>query len=127
MGGAATTTMGRLVQSAQINRQEWDTVGRSLAIVGGAVTALGGAALKVGIDYNSLRQSATQSLTAVTGSTEAAARQMKRLDDFGQNSWLMRDTLVRAQRQMTGFGIETEKVIPRSEERRVGKECRYRG
>ena len=112
MGGAATTTMGRLVQSAQINRQEWDTVGRSLAIVGGAVTALGGAALKVGIDYNSLRQSATQSLTAVTGSTEAAARQMKRLDDFGQNSWLMRDTLVRAQRQMTGFGIETEKVIP---------------
>ncbi len=112
MGGAATTTMGRLVQSAKINRQEWETVGRSLVTVGAAITAMGGAALKVGIDYNSLRQSATQSLTAVTGSTEEAAAQMKRLDDFGQNSWLMRDTLVRAQQQMTGFGISTEKVIP---------------
>lgn len=112
MGGAATTTMGRLVQSAKINRQEWETVGRTLATAGAAVTGLGVAALKVGVDYNSLRQSATQSLTAVTGSTEEAAAQMKRLDDFGQNSWLMRDTLVRAQQQMTGFGISTEKVIP---------------
>src|SRR5699024_7348448 len=95
-----------------INQQEWQTVGTALVGFGATVTGLGAAALKVGIDYNSLRQSATQSLTAVTGSTEEAAAQMKRLDDFGQNSWLMRDTLVRAQQQMTGFGISTEKVIP---------------
>src|SRR5699024_854650 len=95
-----------------INQQEWQTVGQTLVATGAAVTAMGGAALKVGIDYNSLRQSATQSLTAVTGSTELAANQMQKLDDYGRNSWLMRDTLIRAQQQMTGFGISTEKVIP---------------
>lgn len=112
MGGAATTTMGRLVQNAQINRQEWESVGRTLATTGAAVTAIGGAALKVGINYNSLRQTATQALTAVTGSTHAAGEQMRKLDEYGKNSWLMRDTLVRAQTHMTGFGIEVEKVIP---------------
>lgn len=112
MGGAATTTMGKLAQHAKINRQEWDTVGRALVTTGAAVTAMGGAALKVGIDYNSLRQNATQSLTAVTGSTEEASAAMARLDEWGATSWLMRDTLVRAQQQMTGFGIETDKVIP---------------
>src|SRR5699024_1990774 len=54
----------------------------------------------------------TQALTAVTGSTSDAAEQMRRLDEYGQNSWLMRDTLIRAQQTMTGFGIETSKVIP---------------
>ena len=112
MGGAADTALGRMAQNAKINQQEWQTVGRTLVATGAAVTAMGGAALKVGIDYNSLRQSATQSLTAVTGSTELAANQMQKLDDYGRNSWLMRDTLIRAQQQMTGFGISTEKVIP---------------
>src|SRR5699024_10664381 len=54
----------------------------------------------------------TQALTAVTGSTSDAAEQMRRLDEYGQNSWLMRDTLILAQQSMTGFGIETSKVIP---------------
>src|SRR5699024_10435714 len=112
MGGAADTALGRMAQNAKINQQEWQTVGQTLVATGAAVTAMGGAALKVGIDYNSLRQSATQSLTAVTGSTELAANQMQKLDDYGRNSWLMRDTLIRAQQQMTGFGISTEKVIP---------------
>src|SRR5690625_4666850 len=112
LGGAATTTMGRLVQSARINDREWTAVGRVFLGVGTAMAAVGTAALKTGIDYNALRQRATQSLTAVTGSTEEAAAQMKRLDDFGRGSWLMRDSLIRAQQQMTGFGIETHKVIP---------------
>lgn len=112
MGGAATTTMGRMVQSARANEREWSEVGRTLLTAGAAVTAMGGAALKVGIDYNAMRQKATQAMTAVTGSTEVAAVQMRKLDEYGKDSWLMRDSLVRAQTQMSGFGIETSKVIP---------------
>src|SRR5699024_6260851 len=112
LGGAATTTMGRLVQSAKINEQQWTNVGRTPTATGAGMAAIGGAALKTGIDYNNLRQTATKSLESVTGSTEAAAAQMRRLDDYGQNSWLMRDVLVRAQQNMSGFGIETGKVVP---------------
>src|SRR5699024_1698099 len=82
MGGAATTTMGRLVQSAKLQQAEWQTLGRALTVVGGAVTAVGAAAIKTGIDYNSLRQMATKSLESVTGSAQAAAEQMDRLDSF---------------------------------------------
>lgn len=112
LGGAANTTMGRLVQSAKINEREWTNVGRTMLTAGAGMAAIGGAALKAGIDYNSLRQTATKSLESVTGSTEAAATQMQRLDDYGKNSWLMRDVLIRAQQHMTGFGIETSKAIP---------------
>ncbi|HLS14132.1 MAG TPA: tape measure protein [Beutenbergiaceae bacterium] len=109
---AADTFAGRVAQSARLQRQEWTTVGTALTGVGLAVTGLSAVVLKTGIDYNNLRQTATQGLTAVTGSTEEAANQMRRLDEYGQNSWLMRDSLIRAQQQMTGFGIETNKVIP---------------
>src|SRR5699024_2128477 len=108
----ATTTLGRMVQSAQINEREWSQVGRTMLGVGTAMAGMGVATLKTGIEYNSLRQTATQALTAVTGSTEMAAAQMRRLDEFGRSSFLMRDVLIRAQQQMTGFGIETNKVIP---------------
>src|SRR5699024_1225298 len=97
---------------ARENEQAWSTVGRGLLVVGGAITTLGGALLSSGIQYNDLRQKATMALTAVTGSTEEAADQMRKLDEYGKNSWLMRDSLIRAQQTMTGFGIETEKVIP---------------
>lgn len=102
----------RVAQSAREQRQEWTTVGTALTTYGAAVTGLGALVLNTGINYNSLRQTATQALTAVTGSTEDAAYQMQRLDQYGQNSWLMRDTLIQAQQTMTGFGIETSKVIP---------------
>src|SRR5690625_564933 len=58
-----------------------------------AVAGLGVAALKVGVSYNSLRQTATSALTTLLGSAEAAADQMDRLDDFGKDSWVMRDVL----------------------------------
>src|SRR5690625_562565 len=106
------SAMQRMAQSARDNRAEWQQVGGALAVVGGAVTGLMGLVAAAGIGYNNLRQTATQGLTAVTGSTEAATEQMRKLDEYGQNSWLMRDSLIRAQQQMTGFGIETEKVIP---------------
>src|SRR5690625_4369111 len=112
MGGAATTTLGRMAQSAKLQQQEWQTLGRTLTVAGGAMTAVGAAALKTGIDYNSLRQMATKSLESVTGSAQAAAEQMDRLDSFGEDNWISRDVLVKAQQNMAGFGIEVENVIP---------------
>ena len=104
-----------LNRSARENEASWRNVGTALTVVGGAVAAVGVASANVGIQYNSLRQIATQSLTAVTGSAEEAVEQMRRLDEFGSTSWLMRDSLIRAQQQMTGFGIETAKVVPYAE------------
>ena len=111
-GDQTSSAMQRMAQSARDNRTEWQQVGGALATVGGITTGLMGVVAATGIGYNNLRQTATQGLTAVTGSTEEAVEQMRRLDEYGQNSWLMRDSLVRAQQRMTGFGIETEKVIP---------------
>src|SRR5690625_3882886 len=106
------SAMQRMARSARENRAEWQQVGGALAVVGGSITGLMALVAKTGIGYNNLRQTATQGLIAVTGSTEEATEQMRRLDEYGQNSWLMRDSLIRAQQNMTGFGIETEKVIP---------------
>src|SRR5690625_4018226 len=106
------SAMQRMARSARENRAEWQQVGGALTVVGGAVTGLMTLVAATGIGYNNLRQTATASLTSVTGSTEEAAAQMQRLDDFGKNSWLMRDVLVRAQQDMTGFGIETSKAVP---------------
>src|SRR5690625_3087020 len=106
------SALSRMAQSARENEQAWSTVGSGLVVVGGAINTLGGALLASGIQYNDLRQKATMALTAVTGSTEEAADQMRKLDEYGKNSWLMRDSLIRAQQTMTGFGIETSKVIP---------------
>src|SRR5690625_235875 len=75
-------------------------------------SALGYAATNAGIESQGLRQLAQAALTTVPGSAEEAAAQMERLDSFGSTSWVMRDKLLEAQKLMTGFGIETEKVIP---------------
>src|SRR5690625_5185058 len=109
---AARSFSQRLSQHAKENEQAWRNVGTAMTVTAGAVTAVGVASANVGIQYNSLRQTATQALTAVTGSTREAVEQMRRLDEYGSTSWLMRDSLIRAQQQMTGFGIETSKVIP---------------
>src|SRR5690625_4242070 len=100
-----------LVKSARENQQAWSTVGTTIGAAGAAITTMTGLVANAGIQYNSLRQTATAALTSVTGSAEAAADQMARMDEFGSTSWLMRDSIIRAQQQMTGFGIETSKVI----------------
>src|SRR5699024_2136926 len=112
MGGAATTTMGRLVQSARTNQQEWQTVGRTLTVAGGAIAGIGAAALKTGISYNTLQQTSRAALTTLTGSAEAAHAQMDKLDEFAKGSPFAKDVFIRAQQQMLGFGIEAKKVIP---------------
>jgi tape measure domain-containing protein len=112
LGGAADTTMGRLVQSARINEQEWTTVGRTLAVAGGAITGLGVAALHTGTQYNTLQQTSRAALTTLTGSAEEANAQMDKLDDFASNSPFAKQVFIEAQQQMLGFGIEAQKVIP---------------
>src|SRR5690625_4597628 len=87
-------------------------IATGFAAVTTTVVGLGVAAGKVGLEYNSLRQTGMAALTTLTGSAEGAVEQMARLDENGRTSWVMRDVLSQAQTQMMGFGIETEKVIP---------------
>src|SRR5690606_24150495 len=51
-----------------------------------AVTGLGLAALKVGLDYNRMQQSSRAALSTLLGGAEAANAQMDKLDDFARNS-----------------------------------------
>lgn len=93
-------------------RQAYQTVGTAAVAFGGAITATGVAALRTGVQYNTLRQTTTAALTSILGSAQAAADQMDRLDDFARNSPFSRQTFLEAQQQMLAFGVETEKVIP---------------
>ena len=108
----STSTLGKLAGATQQYSSELSTVGTALTVMGGAVLGVGAAAAKTGASFQSLQQTSRAALTTTMGSAEAAAAQMKKLNDYGQRSWVMRDVLIRAQTQMTGFGIETKKVIP---------------
>ena len=112
MGGAATTTLGRMVQSAKANEQAWQTTGRTLLGVGTAITGIGVAALKTGIEYNTLQQTSRAALTTIMGGAKQANQQMDKLDDFARNSPFAKQVFIQAQQQMLGFGIEARKVIP---------------
>ena len=102
----------RMVNHAQQNEKAWTTAGTALTVFGGGIVALGAAAGKTGVEFNSLKQTSGAALKTVMGSADAAKKQMDKLNEFGKDSWVMRDVLIRAQQQMTGFGIETKKVIP---------------
>ena len=108
----SSSHMGKLMQSAKQNEQAWNTAGGVLTAAGGSIVALGVAATKSGIEFNSLNQTAKGALTAVMGSAAGAARQMEKMNEFGRGTWVMRDSLIRAQQTMTGFGVSTQKVIP---------------
>ncbi|WP_240373041.1 tape measure protein [Brevibacterium zhoupengii] len=108
----SSSKLQNLAKSAEQNRQAWDTAGGVLTAAGGAIIGLGVAAGKSGVEFNSLKQTSGAALKSVLGSAEAASRQMDKLNEFGSTSWVMRDVLIRAQQQMTGFGVETKKVIP---------------
>ena len=108
----SSSHMGKMMQAAKQNESAWNTAGGVLTAVGGGMVALGVGATKAGIEFNSLKQTAGAALTSVLGSAEGAARQMEKMNEFGRGTWVMRDSLIRAQQTMTGFGIETQKVIP---------------
>ena len=108
----STSTLGKLAGATRQYSSELSTVGGALTVMGGAVLGVGAVAAKTGASFQSLQQTSRAALTTTMGSAEAAAGQMKKLNEYGQRSWVMRDVLIRAQTQMTGFGIETKKVIP---------------
>ena len=109
---SASNAFQDMAKNAKANEQAWNQAGTVLTAVGGSIIALGVAATKSGIEFNSLNQTATGALTSVMGSAAGAARQMEKMNEFGRGTWVMRDSLIRAQQTMTGFGIETQKVIP---------------
>ena len=109
--GVSQTTLGRIAQSAQLQRDSWDAAGGALVAYGSAITGIGLAAAKTGIEYNQLQQTTRAALTTILGSAEAAADQMDRLDDFARQSPFAKQTFITAQQQMLAFGIEAEKVV----------------
>ena len=87
-------------------------LGGVLLGVGTAVTAIGIAAYKTGIEYNTMQQTTRAALTTLLGSAEAANAQMDKLDDFARNSPFAKQVFITAQQQMIGFGVAAEDVIP---------------
>lgn len=113
---AAKDAVGELrdeVQSSAMSqRQAWATVGTGLTAIGVATAGVGAAALKTGIQYNTLQQTTRAALTSLLGTAQAANAQMDALDDFARNSPFSKATFISAQQQMLAFGIETKKVVP---------------
>lgn len=108
----ADTAMGRMVQSARHQRAEWTSVGTTLTGIGAAWTAVNVTVAKTGIAYNTLQQTSRAAMTTMLGGAEAANAQMDKLDAFARTSPFSKAVFLDAQRQMIGFGIETEKVVP---------------
>lgn len=108
----ATSELGSEAQKLAQKREAFQALGRGMVVVGGAITAVGLAALKTGVQYNQLQQSTRAALATILGGTQAANAQMDKLDDFARNSPFAKQTFIRAQQQMLAFGIETRKVIP---------------
>ena len=109
---AAGETRAKVAESMKSQRQEWATVGAGLTAAGVAITGLGVAVMKTGIEYNTLQQTSRAALTTILGSAQAANAQMDKLDAFARNSPFAKQTFITAQQQMLAFGIETQKVIP---------------
>jgi tape measure domain-containing protein len=105
----STTTEADKLASRQ---DAFKKLGTVMTVVGGAVTAIGLAAAKTGIDYNTLQQKSRAALTTMLGSAQAANAQMDKLDAFAKTSPFAKQTFITAQQQMLAFGVATKKVIP---------------
>lgn len=111
-GQEAKSGLSGMAQTVRDNSSAFSTVGGALTAYGAAVTGLGAIVAKTGIEYNTLRQRSTAALTTLTGSAEAAAAQMAKLDEFASSSPFSRSVFIEAQQQLIGFGQEAENVIP---------------
>lgn len=99
-------------KTAQIRKQSMETLAKGAVVAGGAITAIGIAALKTGIQYNTLQQTSRAALTTLLGSAKDANAQMDKLDDFARTSPFAKQVFIQAQQQLLGFGMEAEKVVP---------------
>lgn len=110
--GRATRETASEGEKLAQKRQAFQQLGTSMVAVGGAITAVGVAALKTGIEYNTLQQTSRAALKTMLGSTKEVNAQMDKLDAFAKQSPFAKSTFIQAQQQMLAFGIETKKVIP---------------
>lgn len=108
---SGASQMGAEIKRAS-STSEWRQVATTMTVVGGAVTAVGIAAMRTGVQYNQMQQSTRAALTTLLGSAKAANEQMDKLDTFARTSPFSKATFIQAQQQMLAFGIETKKVIP---------------
>lgn len=111
-GQKIQTVSGRMVRSAQVNREAWTSTGMVLAGVAAGFGAVAVSVARTGIEYNTLQQTSRAALTTMLGSAEAANAQMDKLDEWARNSPFAKQVFIDAQRQMLGFGVEAEKVLP---------------
>lgn len=82
-----------------------------------AAAAVGGVALltnalKTGVAYNQLEQTARISYKTILGSTEAAAEMMEKVAAFAKTSPFPRQAFISGTQQLLSFGMEAEKIIP---------------
>ena len=103
---------GKVADSARTSREAWSQVGTGLTAVGVAVTGVGLAALKTGVQYNTLQQTTRAALGTLLGSAQAANAQMDKLDQFARTSPFAKQTFIQAQQQMLGFGVAAKDVVP---------------
>lgn len=109
---AATSKLRGLAQQAQANSEAWETAGTALSVFGGAIVGIGAAAMRTGIQYNTLQQTSRAAMKTLMGGAEQANRQMDKLDAFAKKSPFAKQVFIQAQQQLIGFGVEAKKVIP---------------
>lgn len=107
-----TSALGRMGDSFRQNREQWNDLSNGMLAAGGAMTAVTGGVLATGIAYNTLQQTSRSALATMLGGAEAANAQMDKLDAFARTSPFSKQVFLDAQRQLIGFGVEAEKVIP---------------
>lgn len=99
-------------RAAREKLDAWRSLGTTLTVVGGAMTALTVSVIKAGVEYNTLQQTSRAALTTLLGGAQQANAQMDKLDAFARTSPFAKTTFITAQQQMLAFGIESKKVIP---------------
>lgn len=78
----------------------------------GLIATMGTTAIAAGVGFNRLQQNSGVALKTLLGSSEAAQAQLAKLNEFTSKSPFGRDTFMKAQQTLLGFGVEAEKVIP---------------
>ena len=67
-GKKADTAFSKMAKNAEANEAAWNTAGGVLTGVGAGILALGAAATKSGIEFNTLKQTSGAALKSVMGS-----------------------------------------------------------
>lgn len=111
-GGGAKKAASDLDRVANTAKDVGKAVVAGMGAAAAAVTALGAASFKAGVESNALQQRTNMALETLLGTTHAAQQQMDKLREFGSTSPIALPVWIRAQQQMIAFGVEIEKVIP---------------